>query len=97
MPACALALLPGCTAGGGESARAVAVLERMAFVPPGVSRIPGVIGVCATTESLLVDRFEVTRDDWRGWAGETGDAVRDTRVRAAAPPRAGEPAPEDPS
>lgn len=55
------------TACGGPSAeeeRAIARLERLVFVPPGVCSL-GLEGLdCSNEEALLVDRYEVTQREW---------------------------------
>lgn len=52
--------------------RSLVELERMAFVPAGRARLPGEVGLSAeygAESDLLVDRFEVSRDDWAFWFG----------------------------
>jgi hypothetical protein len=46
-------------------------LERVAFVPPGECVFPPQL-VCGNSEALLVDRFEVTRAQWRAWYENSG-------------------------
>jgi hypothetical protein len=53
-------------------------LERMAFVPPAECFFPPLTGpalTCANSEALLVDRFEVTRAEWRAWRERTRAAM----------------------
>jgi len=66
----ALVCLAACD--GGEEARALERIERLAFVPAGRSvLLPATSPVdCSTPEPLLVDRFEVTREEWKRWIGK---------------------------
>lgn len=60
----------GARAERGERERTLIELERLAFVPPGVCIFPALsepLIVCGNDEALLVERFEVTRADWRRW------------------------------
>jgi hypothetical protein len=41
-------------------------LERLAFIPPGECVFSARL-VCGNLQALLVDRFEVTRAQWRAW------------------------------
>lgn len=71
----------------GDPTEALAVLDRLAFVPPGECRLPardGVDLVCANEEALLVDRLETTRAEWSAWsATSAGDsATAEDRNRA---------------
>jgi len=61
--ACGLAL-SGCGAPSADEGRALARLERLIFVPPGVCSL-GLEGLdCSNERALLVDRYEVTRAEW---------------------------------
>jgi hypothetical protein len=65
-----LAVGAGCGAPEADPSRALAVLDQLAFVPPGESRLLGRGGVeirCSTAEALLVDRFEVSRGAFEAW------------------------------
>ena len=60
-------LFSGCEGGPGP---ALAVLERLAFVPAGECVLlprSGFRVVCRNERPLLVDRFESTRAEWREW------------------------------
>jgi hypothetical protein len=68
--------------GGAEvparSEQAVSELESLAFVAPAECVFPPLAGpplACVTTHALLVDRYEVTRGQWRAWRARTADAV----------------------
>ncbi|MCA8980331.1 MAG: SUMF1/EgtB/PvdO family nonheme iron enzyme [Planctomycetes bacterium] len=69
-PICVLGTLlfaSACHGGGEESEPLLARLERLAFLPAGNCLLPLAQGSgldCSTTTPLLVDRFEVTRDEW---------------------------------
>lgn len=65
--ALAIAVLVGCEdrSEGDEPLE----IERLAFVPAGRCRIAGLVN-CSTRHALLVDRFEVSRGDWRAVMGE---------------------------
>ncbi|MBK7877861.1 MAG: SUMF1/EgtB/PvdO family nonheme iron enzyme [Planctomycetes bacterium] len=70
--ALAAVLTPGCPRSA-SSAAAIEELERMAFVPPGEAVLlarTGTALVCGNAEPLLVQRFEVTRREFRAWALE---------------------------
>lgn len=63
--------------GMSEGGQALAELERLAFVPPAECVFPPLSGpplACVTAEALLVDRFEVTRAEWRAWCERASDA-----------------------
>jgi hypothetical protein len=51
---------------------ALGELEEFAFLPPAECVFPAL--VCANSEALLVDRFEVTRAHWRAWCERDGAA-----------------------
>lgn len=83
VPASAAALLPIALASlacrGDDPPRSAALdeLERLAFVPPGNCVVElGELRLridCSTEVSLLVDRFEATREDWLAFlAGDAG-------------------------
>ena len=56
--------LQACGGPSAEEERALARLERLVFVPPGVCSL-GTTGFdCSNSEALLVDRYEVTRGEW---------------------------------
>ena len=60
---CGLAL-SGCGFPSADEERALARLERLIFVPPGVCSL-GLEGLdCSNERALLVDRYEVTRAEW---------------------------------
>jgi len=69
-----IAAAAGCAAGSGDpdaGERALAQLERLAFVPPGECVLQPRSGsrvVCRNAQPLLVDRFETTRGEWREWS-----------------------------
>ena len=72
--ACALVVVVGATGcGSGETGpRSLVEVERMAFVPAGSARLPFEFGTGAEygcAQDLLVDRFEVAREDWAHWFG----------------------------
>jgi hypothetical protein len=71
-----LALLPvSCDGGGGGGA--LLRLERLAFVPAGpciLWKDTSLRVDCSSTRPLLVDRFEVTREEWSAWL-ETEEGV----------------------
>ncbi len=80
MPASALSRLALASVLGGALSCGVepavddglARLERLSFVPAAECVVPGAVppGIdCSNTLPLLVDRFEVTRGEWRAWAG----------------------------
>ncbi len=80
--ACCLALpLVTFVACGGPEAdptESLAVLDRLAFVPPGECRLPGREGVdlvCANAEALLVERLEVSRGAWSSWSATSAGAA----------------------
>ena len=53
-----------------EEESALGELEELAFIPPAECVFPALAGpalVCANSEALLVDRFEITRAAWRPW------------------------------
>jgi len=59
---------------GSETPRAeetaLGELEELAFLPPAECVFPALADpalVCANSEALLVDRFEITRSQWRAW------------------------------
>lgn len=70
-----LAGLSGCDNGGRGGLDPLRELERLAFVPVGECPVTPTL-VCANEVPLLVDRYEVTRGDWRRWqsAGEDASA-----------------------
>jgi len=56
--------LSGCSGPSADEDRALARLERLIFVPPGVCSL-GLGGLdCSNEDALLVDRYEVTRREW---------------------------------
>jgi hypothetical protein len=81
-------LIGACDPASSRGAAALAELERLAFVPPDEVALPALDGppiVCDNQRALLIDRFEVGRDEWRRWyVGQSGskdpllvDAMRD--------------------
>ena len=61
-------LAAACNPGSDGGARALAELERLAFVPAGQAPFlarHGRATVCTSAADLLVDRFEVPRAEWR--------------------------------
>ena len=71
--------LSGCSGSTAEEERALARLERLVFVPPGVCSL-GLGGLdCSNEDALLVDRYEVTQGEWSAHLAQsprqTGEVV----------------------
>jgi formylglycine-generating enzyme required for sulfatase activity len=67
--------LGACRGGDSDPTAALAALDQLAFVPAGECRILGRGGAelrVATSEPLLVDRYEVSRGAWDAWASRSG-------------------------
>jgi hypothetical protein len=65
-----LAAVAGCSPSAEAKSPEILEIERLAFVPTGQCVFWPGFGtrvVCANARPLLVDRFEVTRADWRAW------------------------------
>ncbi len=68
--ALATCLIGACDSAASRDEAALAELERLAFVPPdevALSALGGPPTVCDNQRALLIDRFEVGRDEWRRW------------------------------
>lgn len=74
----ALLWVAACGGRDGDSDGVLSELERLAFVPPGACVLD--LGErtrvdCSTDAALLVDRFEVTREDWTGYLDSDPEGV----------------------
>ncbi|MCE9593541.1 MAG: formylglycine-generating enzyme family protein [Planctomycetes bacterium] len=73
-----------CERGGGEGTAALDELDRLAFVPTG--RVPA--AGASVDDDLLVDVFEVTREEWRTFLAATQfDADDDWKAKLATWPQ----------